>query len=102
VAWATTEKRTFLRQRIEIRLAGLHLEHRDYTAALNLLGKLVPEVKRLDDKLLLVDVHLLESKVGTYGVVSVCSPLLRLQVGSRICLFCVWHSDILSPSLVLT
>lgn len=111
VEWATAEKRTFLRQRIEIRLAMLHMDARDYTAALQLIGalrtrlidaetclarrawlrsghagkqarmecgarlmarptlapfhagKLLTEVKRLDDKLLLVDIHLLESKV---------------------------------------
>ncbi|GAB4819896.1 hypothetical protein N2152v2_006942 [Parachlorella kessleri] len=63
VAWATSEKRTFLRQRIEIRLATLYLETKDYPAALALIGKLLTEVKRLDDKLLLVDIHLLESRV---------------------------------------
>ncbi|KAL4854038.1 26S proteasome non-ATPase regulatory subunit 11 [Chlorella vulgaris] len=63
IHWATTEKRTFLRQRIEIRLAMLHMQSKDYPAALDLIGKLLTEVKRLDDKLLLVDIHLLESKV---------------------------------------
>ncbi|PSC67714.1 26S proteasome non-ATPase regulatory subunit 11-like protein [Micractinium conductrix] len=63
VEWATQEKRTFLRQRIEIRLAQLHMELKEYPAALALISKLLTEVKRLDDKLLLVDIHLLESKV---------------------------------------
>lgn len=62
-AWATSEKRTFLRQRIDVRLATLYLATRDYPAALALIGKLLTEVKRLDDKLLLVEIHLLESKV---------------------------------------
>ncbi len=63
VQWAKAEKRTFLRQRIEVRLANLCLETADYPAALSLVGKLLSEVKRLDDKLLLVDIHLLESKI---------------------------------------
>ncbi|KAL4433751.1 hypothetical protein ABPG75_000192 [Micractinium tetrahymenae] len=63
VEWATAEKRTFLRQRIEIRLAQLQMDLKEYPAALQLIGKLLTEVKRLDDKLLLVDIHLLESKV---------------------------------------
>ncbi len=62
-AWATTEKRTFLRQRIDLRLASLYLATRDYPAALALIAKLLTEVKRLDDKLLLTEIHLLESKV---------------------------------------
>jgi len=63
VEWARQEKRTFLRQRIEARLGMLYLETREFTAAISLIGTLLTEVKRLDDKLLLVDVHLLESKV---------------------------------------
>ena len=90
VAWAQTEKRTFLRQRIEARLANLYLDTKDFTAALALIGRLLSEVscpihilhsscglpsahkvssayvhqvKKLDDKLLLVDIHLLESRV---------------------------------------
>lgn len=65
VQWAQSEKRTFLRQRIEVRLATLYLETKDYTASISLIGKLLTEVKRLDDKLLLVDIHLLESRVHT-------------------------------------
>ncbi|TVU49220.1 hypothetical protein EJB05_00518, partial [Eragrostis curvula] len=61
VEWTRAEKRTFLRQRIEARLAALLLENQEYTEALNLLSGLIKEVRRLDDKLLLVDIDLLES-----------------------------------------
>lgn len=60
--WARQEKRTFLRHRVECRLAALYLETKEYPAALALIGSLLTEVKRLDDKLLLVDIHLLESR----------------------------------------
>ena len=61
-AWARAEKRTFLRQRLDARLAGLLLRAGDVAGALRFLSALASEVKRLDDKLLLVDVHLLESR----------------------------------------
>ena len=41
----------------------LVMENKDYSEALTLLSGLVKEVKRLDDKLLLVDIDLLESKL---------------------------------------
>jgi 26S proteasome regulatory subunit N6 len=63
VAWAREEKRTFLRHRVELRLSALYLEMRAYQDALKLIGSLAFEVKKLDDKLLLVDIHLLESKI---------------------------------------
>ena len=44
VEWAKAEKRTFLRQRIEARLANLYLETKDYPAALALIGRLLTEV----------------------------------------------------------
>ena len=63
IEWARSEKRSFLRQRIEMRLAALMMETGEYHPALNLVGTLLTEVKRLDDKLLLVDVHLIESRL---------------------------------------
>jgi 26S proteasome regulatory subunit N6 len=63
VEWTRAEKRTFLRQRVEARLASLLMENKEYAEALSLLTNLVREVRRLDDKLLLVDIDLLESKL---------------------------------------
>ncbi|GJX56954.1 26S proteasome non-ATPase regulatory subunit 11 [Tanacetum coccineum] len=63
VEWTRSEKRTFLRQRVEARLAALLMDSKEYSEALTLLSSLVKEVRRLDDKLLLVDIDLLESKL---------------------------------------
>lgn len=45
VEWARREKRTFLRQRIEARLAALHLGSREYSAALSLISRLLSEAR---------------------------------------------------------
>jgi len=63
VEWCKQGKRTFLRQRVETRLAGLYLQETKYQDALELLNRLISEVKRLDDKLLLVEIFLIESRV---------------------------------------
>jgi len=63
IEWCRAEKRSFLRQRIESRLASLLLEAGDYNKALDLLADLLREVKRLDDKPLLVEIELVEAKV---------------------------------------
>jgi len=63
VAWCKSEKRTFLRHRVETRLAGLYLQVVKYQEALDLLTRLLGEVKKLDDKLLLVEIHLIECRI---------------------------------------
>jgi 26S proteasome regulatory subunit N6 len=62
IEWCRAEKRTFLRQRVETKLAALYLNDQKYTASLELLRTVVQEVKKLDDKLLLVEIHILETK----------------------------------------
>lgn len=44
VEWARSEKRTFLRQRIEARLANLYLGSKDFSSALALISRLLSEV----------------------------------------------------------
>ncbi|XP_057734415.1 26S proteasome non-ATPase regulatory subunit 11 homolog [Arachis stenosperma] len=63
VQWTRAEKCTFLRQRVEVRLAALLMENKEFSEVLTLLSSSVKEVRRLDDKLLLVDIELLESKL---------------------------------------
>lgn len=63
IAWAKAEKRIFLKHSLETRLAGLQLESKQYQPALLLIDTLLTELKRLDDKMILTEVHLLESRV---------------------------------------
>ncbi|KAL5287609.1 PSMD11 family protein [Megaselia abdita] len=68
IEWAKQEKRTFLRQSLEARLIALYFDTGLYSEALLLGGQLLKELKKLDDKNLLVEVQLLESK--TYHALS--------------------------------
>jgi len=63
IQWAKETKRNFLRQRIETRLASLYLEAKQFQIALDTINNLVREVKRLHDKLLLVEIQLIESRI---------------------------------------
>ena len=63
IDWAKTERRSFLRQNLETRLVTLHMAKQSYYEALTLINSLLRELKRLDDKLVLVEVQLLESRV---------------------------------------
>ncbi|KAK6618443.1 26S proteasome regulatory subunit rpn6 [Polyplax serrata] len=62
IQWAKDEQRTFLRQSLEARLVALYYDRKMYTEALNLGSTLLKELKKLEDKNLLVEVQLLESK----------------------------------------
>jgi len=63
IEWATSERRSFLRQNLETRLVTLYMAKQSYYEALTLINGLLRELKRLDDKLVLVEVQLLESRV---------------------------------------
>ncbi|KAF2478243.1 PCI-domain-containing protein [Lindgomyces ingoldianus] len=63
IEWAISERRGFLRQNLETRLVSLYMQKQSYYEALTLINSLLKELKRLDDKLVLVEVQLLESRV---------------------------------------
>ena len=63
IDWCKAEKRSFLRQRVESKLAFVLFQQDKYGEALTLVDNLLVELKKLDDKQLLVEVHLVESKV---------------------------------------
>ncbi|KAI0782255.1 PCI-domain-containing protein [Abortiporus biennis] len=63
ISWAKAEKRIFLKHSLETRLVGLQLETQQFKSALALIETLLTELKRLDDKMILTEVHLLESRV---------------------------------------
>lgn len=63
IDWSLAEKRIFLRQSLETRLCSLYLDNKMYTESLSLIDRLLKELKRLDDKNVLMEVQLLESRV---------------------------------------
>jgi hypothetical protein len=75
IEWAKQEKRTFLRQSLEARLIALYFDTGLFAEALALGSQLLKELKKMDDKNLLVEVQLLESK--TYHALSNLSKVSR-------------------------
>lgn len=63
VAWAREAQRSFLRQNLEIKLVSLLNDQKQYQRAIELINRLLSELKRLDDKMMLVEIQLLESRV---------------------------------------
>ncbi|CAM9140916.1 unnamed protein product, partial [Ectocarpus fasciculatus] len=63
IEWCKAEKRTFLRQRVEAKLAVLMWTKKESAAALVLVTSLLRELKKLDDKQMLTETHLVESRI---------------------------------------
>lgn len=87
IEWAKLEKRTFLRQSLEARLIALYFDTGKFPEALSLGSQLLKELKKMDDKNLLVEVQLLESK--TYHALSNLS-----KVRFEFSLFAMIHQKI--------
>ena len=63
ISWASENKRTFLRQRVEAKLCTVLYKAGNFRLALTTTDSLLSELKKLDDKQLLVESHLTESKI---------------------------------------
>jgi len=63
VDWCKEENRVFLRQRIELRLINLYWQQEKYTQGLDILEPLLKEIRKIDEKLMLVELQLVESKI---------------------------------------
>lgn len=81
IEWAKNENRVFLRQALEVRLIGLYYEKGRYNEAIALGAELLKELKKLDDKQLLVEVQLQESK--TYYALSNLSKARAALTSAR-------------------
>jgi len=63
IQWCREQKRSFLRHRLETKHASLLRQLGRFDDSLELLGRLQREVKKIDDKQLLVEINLVESRV---------------------------------------
>ena len=97
ILWCQAEKRTFLRQRVEAKLAAVLFAREDYSAALKLVDSLLVELKKLDDKQLLVETHLIESKIhhGLRGLAKAKAAL----TASRTCANAIYVAPTLQASI---
>lgn len=61
--WAYEKKRNFLKCRIEVKIVILYILKQKYKTALVLVERLLKEVKKLDDKTLLLELYIIETKI---------------------------------------
>ncbi|OMJ15577.1 26S proteasome non-ATPase regulatory subunit 11 [Smittium culicis] len=63
IQWARSENRNYLLQALEKKLSSLYFDSKKYSLALELVEKLLYDLKKVDDKMELVEVHLTEAKI---------------------------------------
>lgn len=110
IDWCKKEKRTFLKQRIQSRLADLYLKMKLYKDAIKLITRLSREVKKIDDKILLLEIELIESRVHfalqnipkAKGALTAarsaansiyCPPLLQAEIDLQAGILCAEEKD---------
>lgn len=64
ISWAKDTAQVFLAQSLETRLVSLLFSQDQHREALELINSLLRQLKKLDDKLILTEVHLLESRIN--------------------------------------
>lgn len=62
ITWAKDQERTLLRQRLETELSEILLEQHKYNEAIEILQRLTAELRKVDHKSQLIEVHLIESR----------------------------------------
>lgn len=97
IDWCTREKRSFLRQRVEAKLASILVEQKSFGPALELVDRLLGELKKLDDKQLLVETHLQESKIH-FGLRNTPKAKAALTA-SRTCANAIYVSPALQATI---
>jgi len=110
VEWCASKKRTFLKQRMQTRLAELLTKQGKFKPAIKIISEVLKEVKKFDDKLLMVEVFLLESRVyyqlenlpKAKGALTssrscanavYCPPLLQAQIDLQAGTLCAEEKD---------
>jgi 26S proteasome regulatory subunit N6 len=63
IEWCVQESRSFLRMKIQCKLADLNFQIQKFNVAIDILKELLFELKKKEDKQLLVEAQLVESKV---------------------------------------
>jgi 26S proteasome regulatory subunit N6 len=63
IDWAVAEDRSVIRQRLQIELSEILFEQKKCTEAIEVLSKLTYELRKIDHKSQLIEVHLIESRV---------------------------------------
>ena len=72
IDWARSENRVFLRQALESRLIALYVDTKQYPASLAMASSLLKELKKIDDKALLVEVNCMQGDVHLMYVYLEC------------------------------
>lgn len=110
IKWCQKEKRTFLQQRMKTKMAALCFRQNKYKESLKLIARLLREVKKFDDKLLMVEIQLIESRVHlrlqnipkSKGALTAarstanavyCPPLLQAQIDLQTATLCAEEKD---------
>lgn len=97
ILWCQREKRSFLRQRVEAKLAAILFYKNRFKDALELIDRLLSELKKIDDKQLLVETHLLEAKIH-FGLRNVPKAKAALTA-SRTCANAIYVAPNLQASM---